>query len=198
MSMNITKLAVSQNLLTNVAYAGSEVVVRRFHHFDVPNPVKAEGITLVSFDGLLKDFSDYDQKSGSTGSVFDDLATHAKDTDIETTGAIAIYVYRLKKGDTIVTCNQYYKDNELMGMAYVSQDYLTQKFGKEFTIEDGVRLTMLIDQALRNLTQWQHDDIYNVVLTKADTSTLTSPLYYDVDRTEAIIIDMLNHSSSAA
>ena len=190
--IDITNLAVPETLLANIAFKGASVAVKRLHHFETPNPVELEGVSLVSFDGKLKHFTKYDQASSGSESILDDLAKHAEIASVDTTGAIAIGVYRLVKDDTVLTCNPRFQKNELMGMAYVSQEYLTQKFGETFTIEDSMTLTMTIDEALRSLTAWQCDNIYKIIFTKNEMPLFTSKLYYDADRTEGLISGLMN------
>ena len=195
MSIDITQLAVEPTLLANVAFMGFSVEVRRLHHFETETPVKAEGITLVGFDGKIKHFSDYDQASSGVNNILDDLAHHAQVTGIDTTSSIAIGVYRFAKHDTVLTCNPSYKKNELMGLAYVTKDYLDEHFGDTFTIEDSMRLTMRIDDALKNLTAWQCDNIYQITFSKNDTPLLKSKIYYDADMTGDLINNLLERFS---
>ena len=198
MSIDITNLAVDPTLLANIAFAGASVEVRRIHHFEIDNPVKADGIKLVSFDGKIKHFADHDQASSGSDNILDDLAQHSKATGLDTTGAIAIGVYRYVKGDTVLTCNPAYKKNELMGLAYVTKDYLAENFGDDFTIEDSMRLTLRIDAALRNLTAWQCDNIYQISFSKNDTPLFKSKVYYSADMTDELITDLLDRINLTA
>lgn len=190
--IDITNLAVPAPLLSKMAHLGVSVVVNRLNHSEAISPIKAEGISLVSFDGKIKHFADYDQSSVDSGNIIESLGQHAKVVGFDTKGVVAIGVYRFVKGDTVLTCNSQFAKNELMGFAYVTPDYLAQKYGDNFTIGDGMELTMTIDEALRNLTAWQCNEIYKIKFIKDGKVILSSKNYYNADMTESLINGILH------
>ena len=189
--VNITTLAVPAYLLAKIAEKDVTVTVNRLHHFESANPLELEGIKLVSFNGKLKHFTEYDQAESGTGIIFNDLERHSQQTGLNTEGVLAVGVHRRTKGDDTLTCNPRFDKNELMGMAYVTPEYIAKAFGDNFGVGESMSLAMSIDEALRNLTSWQCDNIYQIKFSKDQQTIFTSPLYYDVARTEGLISGIL-------
>lgn len=189
MSQNLTKEALSDNLLKELDKLDWTINITNFTCNEVKKPTIEHHITMVATDQEIQRFVDVNYTTSSFESINDSINAYCQERDIDINSIHVFPLYRLagewsvQNGSNVgkMTADRWYKSHGVVGFVYIDKAEVTKRFGyRNKHIQEGL-LENFINMTVSQTIEWADNKIYRAIIKKDEQIIWDSGIIYHIN-----------------